>query len=95
VSLVPAGFEKTCRKGLQARFDALPPENAEFSVPRGIHKALTKKPTRLWDQPAFAQARSTEALAGSFRDYCCGAFSEPQTCNFSTISEFLLLTDTG
>jgi long-chain acyl-CoA synthetase len=82
VSLVPLVL-KNLQKGLQARFDALPPGKRKiFNALVAINKTLTKS------QPRLALSRCLlkqvhEAFGGELRTIIVGgAFSEPQTLQF-------------
>jgi long-chain acyl-CoA synthetase len=82
VSLVPLVL-KNLQKGLQARFDALPPGKRKiFNLLVGINKALTK------NRPHLALSRRLlkqvhDAFGGELRAIIVGgAFSEPQTLQF-------------
>jgi long-chain acyl-CoA synthetase len=82
VSLVPLVL-KNLQKGLQARFDALPPGKRKiFNALVTINKALTKS------QPQLALSRRLlkqvhDAFGGELRAIIVGgAFTEPQTLQF-------------
>src|SRR5438309_6958532 len=82
VSLVPLVL-KNLQKGLQARFDALPPAKRKiFNALVAINKALTRS------QPRLALSRRLlkqvhEAFGGELRAIIVGgAFSEPQALQF-------------
>jgi long-chain acyl-CoA synthetase len=82
VSLVPLVL-KNLQKGLEARFDALPPSRRRaFEVLRSINKALTK------DRPRLALSRRLlkevhQAFGGKLEAIIVGgAFTEPQTLQF-------------
>ena len=82
VSLVPLVL-KNLQKGLQARFDALPPgKRRVFNALVAINKALTK------DRPRLAVSRRLlkqvhDAFGGELRAIIVGgAFTEPQTLQF-------------
>jgi len=82
VSLVPLVL-KNLQKGLQARFDALPPAKRRiFNLLVAVNKALTK------NQPRLALSRKLlkqvhEAFGGELRAIIVGgAFTEPQTLQF-------------
>jgi long-chain acyl-CoA synthetase len=82
VSLVPLVL-KNLQKGLQARFDALPPGKRKvFNALVAINKALTK------NRPHLALSRRLlkqvhDAFGGELRAIIVGgAFSEPQTLQF-------------
>jgi long-chain acyl-CoA synthetase len=82
VSLVPLVL-KNLQKGLQARFDALPPGKRQiFNALVRINKALTKS------QPLLGISRRLlkqvhEAFGGELRTIIVGgAFTEPQTLQF-------------
>jgi len=82
VSLVPLVL-KNLQKGLQARFDALPPGKRKiFNWLVGINKALTKNRMR----PGISRRllkQVHEAFGGELRAIIVGgAFSEPQTLQF-------------
>ncbi len=79
VSLVPLVL-KNLQKGLQARFDALPPGKRKiFNVLVGLNKALTKNRPR----PGLSRLllrQVHEAFGGELRAIIVGgAFTEPQT----------------
>ena len=82
VSLVPLVL-KNLQKGLQARFDALPPSRRKiFNILVAINKSLTK------NRPRLALSRLLlkqvhQAFGGELRAIIVGgAFSEPQTLQF-------------
>jgi long-chain acyl-CoA synthetase len=82
VSLVPLVL-KNLQKGLQARFDALPPGKRKiFNAIVGVNKALTKR------RPRIALSRRLlkqvhEPFGGELRTIIVGgAFTEPQTLQF-------------
>jgi long-chain acyl-CoA synthetase len=82
VSLVPLVL-KNLQKGLQARFDALPPGKRKmFNALVSVNKALTKS------QPCLGISRRLlkqvhEAFGGELRAIIVGgAFTEPQTLQF-------------
>jgi long-chain acyl-CoA synthetase len=82
VSLVPLVL-KNLQKGLQTRFDALPPSKRKiFNMLIAVNKALTK------GQPRLALSRTLlrdvhDAFGGELRAIIVGgAFSEPQTLQF-------------
>jgi len=82
VSLVPLVL-KNLQKGLQARFDALPPGKRKiFNLLVGVNKALTKSRPR----PGISRLllnQVHEAFGGELRAIIVGgAFSEPQTLQF-------------
>jgi long-chain acyl-CoA synthetase len=82
VSLVPLVL-KNLQKGLQARFDALPPGRRKvFNALVTINKALTKSQPR----PGISRRllkQVHEAFGGELRAIIVGgAFSEPQTLQF-------------
>jgi long-chain acyl-CoA synthetase len=82
VSLVPLVL-KNLQKGLQARFDALPPlKRAIFKVLVAINKSLTKGQPRLGlSRKLLKQVH--EAFGGELRAIIVGgAFTEPQTLQF-------------
>jgi long-chain acyl-CoA synthetase len=82
VSLVPLVL-KNLQKGLQARFDALPPgKRRVFEFLVGINKALTKSRPRLGISRRLLK-QVHEAFGGELRAIIVGgAFSEPQTLQF-------------
>ena len=82
VSLVPLVL-KNLQKGLQARFDALPPgKRRVFEFLVGINKALTKSRPRLGISRRLLK-QVHEAFGGELRAiFVGGAFSEPQTLQF-------------
>jgi long-chain acyl-CoA synthetase len=82
VSLVPLVL-KNLQKGLQARFDALPPGKRKiFNALVAINRALTKSQPRL----AFSRLllkQVHQAFGGELRAIIVGgAFTEPQTLQF-------------
>jgi long-chain acyl-CoA synthetase len=82
VSLVPLVL-KNLQKGLQARFDALPPAKRKiFNALVAINKALTKSKSR----PGISRRllkQVHEAFGGELRAIIVGgAFTEPQTLQF-------------
>src|SRR5947209_1335526 len=82
VSLVPLVL-KNLQKGLQARFDALPPGKRKiFNLLVGVNKALTKSRSR----PGISRLllnQVHEAFGGELRAIIVGgAFSEPHTLQF-------------
>jgi long-chain acyl-CoA synthetase len=82
VSLVPLVL-KNLQKGLQARFDALPPGKRKiFNLLVGVNKALTKSRPR----PGISRRmlkQVHEAFGGELRAIIVGgAFTEPQTLQF-------------
>jgi len=82
VSLVPLVL-KNLQKGLQARFDALPPGKRKvFNTLVAINKALTKN----WPRPGISRRLLKEvhaAFGGELRTIIVGgAFTEPQTLQF-------------
>jgi len=82
VSLVPLVL-KNLQKGLQARFDELPPlKRRIFAVLRGINKALTKDRPRLpLSRLLLKQVHA--AFGGKLEAIIVGgAFTEPQTLQF-------------
>src|SRR5712692_7284090 len=82
VSLVPLVL-KNLQKGLQARFDALPPSKRKiFNALVRINRALTKDRPRLWlSRKLLKQVH--EAFGGELRAIIVGgAFTEPQTLQF-------------
>jgi len=82
VSLVPLVL-KNLQKGLQARFDALPPAKRKvFNALVRINKALTKSQPRLGIS-RFLLKQVHEAFGGELRAIIVGgAFTEPQTLQF-------------
>jgi long-chain acyl-CoA synthetase len=82
VSLVPLVL-KNLQKGLQARFDALPPGKRKvFNVLVRINKALTKSRPRLGISRRLLK-QVHEAFGGELRTIIVGgAFTEPQTLQF-------------
>src|SRR5204863_3597952 len=82
VSLVPLVL-KNLQKGLQARFDALPPGKRRiFKLLVGVNKALTKgRPRMRISRLLLKQVH--EAFGGELATIIVGgAFSEPQTLQF-------------
>jgi long-chain acyl-CoA synthetase len=82
VSLVPVVL-KNLQKGLQARFDALPPAKGRvFNALVAVNKALTKSQPR----PGLSRRllkQVHEAFGGELRTIVVGgAFTEPQTLQF-------------
>jgi long-chain acyl-CoA synthetase len=82
VSLVPLVL-KNLQKGLQARFDALPPgQRRIFKLLVGVNKALTKGRPRLRISRLLLK-QVHEAFGGGLATIIVGgAFSEPQTLQF-------------
>ncbi len=82
VSLVPLVL-KNLQKGLQTRFDALPPGKRKvFNALVAINKALTKGQPRLGLSRRLLK-QVHEAFGGELRAIIVGgAFSEPQTLQF-------------
>ncbi len=82
VSLVPLVL-KNLQKGLQARFDALPPgKQRVFNALGRINKALTKSRPRLGISRRLLK-QVHEAFGGELRAIIVGgAFTEPQTLQF-------------
>ena len=82
VSLVPLVL-KNLQKGLQARFDALPPSKRKvFNLLVGVNRALTKSRARLGISRLLLK-QVHEAFGGELRAIIVGgAFSEPQTLQF-------------
>jgi long-chain acyl-CoA synthetase len=82
VSLVPLVL-KNLQKGLQARFDALPPgQRKVFNALLRINKALTKSRPHLGISRRLLR-QVHEAFGGELRAIIVGgAFSEPQTLQF-------------
>jgi long-chain acyl-CoA synthetase len=82
VSLVPLVL-KNLQKGLQARFDALPPGKRKvFNALVRINKALTKSQPRLGISRLLLK-QVHEAFGGELRTIIVGgAFTEPQTLQF-------------
>jgi long-chain acyl-CoA synthetase len=82
VSLVPLVL-KNLQKGLQARFDALPPGKLKvFNALVQINKALTKSHPRL-GLSCLLLRQVHEAFGGELRTIIVGgAFTEPQTLQF-------------
>src|SRR5207244_3541462 len=82
VSLVPLVL-KNLQKGLQTRFDALPPGKRKiFNALVGVNKALTKSRPRLGISRLLLK-QVHEAFGGELRAIIVGgAFSEPQTLQF-------------
>jgi len=82
VSLVPLVL-KNLQKGLQARFDALPPAKRRvLEAVRNINRALTRDHPRLWlSRSLLGQVHS--AFGGKLEAIIVGgAFTEPQTLQF-------------
>jgi long-chain acyl-CoA synthetase len=82
VTLVPL-ILKNLQKGLQARFDALPPAKRKmFHVLRAVNKALTKSRPRLGlSRRLLKQVHN--AFGGELQAIIVGgAFTEPQTLQF-------------
>lgn len=82
VSLVPLVL-KNLQKGLQVRFDALPPgKRRAFELLRGVNKSLTRRHPRLWLSRRLLK-QVHEAFGGELRAIIVGgAFTEPQTLQF-------------
>jgi long-chain acyl-CoA synthetase len=82
VSLVPLVL-KNLQKGLQARFDALPPgKRKAFNALVAINKAMTKSRPRLGLSRMLLR-QVHEAFGGELRTIIVGgAFSEPETLQF-------------
>src|SRR5260370_6761051 len=82
VSLVPLVL-KNLQKGLQERFDALPPGKRKiFNALVGVNKALTRNRPRLSPSRLLLK-QLHEAFGGELRAIIVGgAFSEPQTLHF-------------
>src|SRR5206468_3759696 len=82
VSLVPLVL-KNLQKGLQARFESLPPGQRKiFNVLVGINKMLTKSRPRLGVSRRLLR-QVHEAFGGELRAIIVGgAFAEPQTLQF-------------
>jgi len=82
VSLVPLVL-KNLQKGLQARFESLPPSQRKiFNVLVGINKMLTKSRPRLGVSRQLLR-QVHEAFGGELRAIMVGgAFAEPQTLQF-------------
>jgi len=82
VSLVPLVL-KNLQKGLQARFDALPPgKRRVFNTLVRVNKALTKGQPRLGISRRLLK-QVHEAFGGELRTIIVGgAFTEPQTLQF-------------
>ena len=82
VSLVPLVL-KNLQKGLQARFDALPPSKRQiFDALVAVNKALTKGRARLALSRLLLK-QVHQAFGGQLRAIIVGgAFSEPQTLQF-------------
>jgi len=82
VSLVPLVL-KNLQKGLQARFDALPPGKRKiFNALVSVNKALTKGQPRLGLSRRLLK-QVHEAFGGELRAIIVGgAFTEPQTLQF-------------
>jgi long-chain acyl-CoA synthetase len=82
VSLVPLVL-KNLQKGLQARFDALPPaKRRALEAVRNINRALTKDRPRLWlSRKLLGEVHA--AFGGKLEAIIVGgAFTEPQTLQF-------------
>jgi long-chain acyl-CoA synthetase len=82
VSLVPLVL-KNLQKGLQTKFDELPPGKRKvFNFLVGLNKALTKSHPRLWlSKKLLNQVHS--AFGGELQAIIVGgAFTEPQTLQF-------------
>ncbi|HWW17823.1 MAG TPA: AMP-binding protein [Candidatus Saccharimonadales bacterium] len=82
VSLVPLVL-KNLQKGLQARFDALPPRKRKiFNALVAVNRAFTKsQPRRALSRRLLKQVH--DALGGELRAIIVGgAFTEPQTLQF-------------
>jgi long-chain acyl-CoA synthetase len=82
VSLVPLVL-KNLQKGLQARFDALPPAKRKiFNALTALNKALTKSRPRLALSRALLK-QVHQGFGGELRAIIVGgAFTEPQTLQF-------------
>jgi long-chain acyl-CoA synthetase len=82
VSLVPLVL-KNLQKGLQSRFEALPPGKARvFDALVAINRMLTKGRPRLWISRLLLK-QVHEAFGGELRAIIVGgAFTEPQTLQF-------------
>jgi long-chain acyl-CoA synthetase len=82
VTLVPL-ILKNLQKGLQARFDALPPAKRKmFNALRAVNKALTKSRPRLGISRRLLK-QVHDAFGGELQAVIVGgAFSEPQTLQF-------------
>jgi long-chain acyl-CoA synthetase len=82
VSLVPLVL-KNLQKGLQARFDALPPGKRKiFNLLVGVNKALTNNRPRLGISRRLLK-QVHDAFGGELRAIIVGgAFTEPQTLQF-------------
>ncbi len=82
VSLVPLVL-KNLQKGLQARFDALPPgKRRVFNALVGVNKALTKSKPRIGISRRLLK-QVHEAFGGELRAIIVGgAFTEPRTLQF-------------
>jgi long-chain acyl-CoA synthetase len=82
VTLVPL-ILKNLQKGLQARFDALPPAKRKmFNALRAVNKALTKSRPRLGISRRLLK-QVHDAFGGELQAIIVGgAFSEPQTLQF-------------
>jgi len=94
VSLVPL-FEKLAERVASAFRCAAAGKTQSFRVPRRHQQGADEKPTASRDQPRLLK-QVHEAFGGSFARLLLAALSaNRRRCNFSTISEFLLLTDTG
>src|SRR5712692_2910207 len=82
VSLVPLVLKKL-QKGLQGRFDALPPGKRKvFNTIRNINRALTKDRPRLWlSRKLLGEVHA--GFGGKLEAIIVGgAFTEPQTLQF-------------
>src|SRR5882757_379389 len=82
VSLVPLVL-KNLQKGLQARFDVLPPGRRKvFNALRSINRALTRDRPRLWlSRKLLGEVHA--AFGGKLEAIIVGgAFTEPQTLQF-------------
>jgi long-chain acyl-CoA synthetase len=82
VTLVPL-ILKNLQKGLQARFDALPPAKRKmFNLLRAVNKALTKSRPRLGLSRLLLK-QVHDAFGGELQAIIVGgAFTEPQTLQF-------------
>ncbi len=82
VSLVPLVL-KNLQKGLQGRFDAMPPGKRKvFNALVGVNKALTKRRPRLGISRLLLK-QVHEGFGGKLRAIIVGgAFTEPQTLQF-------------
>jgi len=82
VTLVPL-ILKNLQKGLQARFDALPPAKRKmFNALRAVNKALTKSRPRLGISRRLLK-QVHDAFGGELQAIIVGgAFTEPQTLQF-------------